>query len=300
MLDLRILLLSSLLLLGASVPALAQEEDEGEEPAAEEAQSPSARRYGAPGRAVQKAAAPRKAAVAPVQGDVPAGEATSYEPGDESSAEPQAGGSAITQDDSAQGLSGAGGGRQDIQAQPAGQQHPNPPASAVTGGGGRGGGGSGGSQAGKFQVVDLDVIKFLGGHKELLLPPGAAWAIRFKARKVGNARGFHFGLETRTGSDGRIRVKSAVSSKPGVLDPGRSCESYYPGRKETVQQFPTVRVIVGKALKGNCALQEGAFYYYNVYSDGGCEHPGAIARGCPALFSISNGGMTFLAPGYKD
>jgi hypothetical protein len=214
----------------------------------------------------------------------------------------EAGGSPITQDERAASLSGVGGGRQDAEAKSA-AQNPVKPASpvAVGGGGGSGGGGGGGSLfAGKFRIIDLDAVKALGGHKELFLPPGAAWAIRFKARKVGNPRNFTFGLEVRTGSDGSIRAKSAVSSKPGDLNPGRSCESYYPGRKETVQQYPSVKTFIGNAPKWGCVLQEGAFYYYNVYSDGGCQHPEAIARGCPVLFSISNGGMTFLAPGYKN
>jgi hypothetical protein len=230
---------------------------------------------------------------------VPEGVAQEDE-GEEPVAE-EAGGSPITQDERAASLSGVGGGRQDPQAKLAAQ---NPPKSSnpvtLRGGGGSGGGGGGAPFAGNFRIIDLDAVKSLGGHKELPLPPGAAWAIRFKARKVGNARGFSFGLEPRTGSDGLIRARSAVSSKPGVLNPGKSCESYVPIRRETVQQHPSVKTFIGDAPKGGCALQQGAFYYFNVYSDGGCQHPEAITRGCPVLFSISNGGMTFLAPGYKD
>jgi hypothetical protein len=207
-----------------------------------------------------------------------------------------AGGSPITQDERAASLSGVGGGRQDPQAKPAAQ---NPPKSSnpvtLRGGGGSGGGGGGGVPfAGNFRIIDLDALKPLGGHKELPLPPGAAWAIRFKAQGVQSAH--YFVVETRAGGDGGTLARVAVSPRPGDLSPGKTCEC----SERSVQRFPQVKTFIRDAPKWGCALKEGGIYYFNVYSSGGCARPEAITRGCPTIFSVSNGGMTLLVPNSRE
>jgi hypothetical protein len=225
------------------------------------------------------------------------------EPGDEAVFGPQAGGSPITQDGATTELSGTGGGRQDPQARTGTEERrrsPNPVKLGGGGGGGRGGGGGGGSSggsggkgdsqfAGKFRIIDINHVPPLGGHGELAMPPGAAWAIRFKARPGA----FFFNVLTRTGGDPDTNVKAAVSAKAGTLSAGAGCTD------ERVVSLggPMVFVYIGdNPPKWGCKLKAGGIYYFNVYSDGGCVRPGAVTRGCPTIFDVTNGGIQYLAP----